>query len=97
MKREKSNKSKPEYIPRNNLWVMRKRQHISQKQLANILGHKTTSLIYRWEKGSITPDLNNALKLSIALSSPLEHLFHEHYTFLKSQIVPRKADQSTDK
>ena len=56
-----------------------------RKQLASLLGHKTTSQLCRWEEGSQLPNLCNALLLSHFLQMPVEFLFKE----LRNDLVRR--------
>jgi len=50
--------------PSNNLKFYRKQAGLQQKQVAEILGVKSTSIISRWENNVSYPDLINAFKLA---------------------------------
>ena len=47
----------------NRLWRYRKAQQLTQKQVAQLLGHKSIAQVSRWENGAKTPTLDNALML----------------------------------
>ena len=70
----------------NNLWTYRKKNGLSQKQVAFLLGHKTASQLSRYEKGIKLPGLINTLKLEIIYRTPVSFIFYEHYQRLKNEI-----------
>ena len=69
----------------NLLWITRTKRGMPRKQLASLLGHKTTSQLCRWEEGSQLPNLCNALLLSHFLQMPVEFLFKD----LRNDLVRR--------
>jgi transcriptional regulator with XRE-family HTH domain len=77
------------YVPvstiKNRLWISRMKRGMPRKQLAALLGHKTTSQLCRWEEGSQLPNLCNALLLSHFLQMPVEFLFKD----LRNDLVRR--------
>ena len=75
---------------RNNIWRIRKKRELKQKEISLLLGHRSSSMVNRWEKGYALPDLKSAFKLAIALSIPVEFLFQEFYKNLKGQILSNK-------
>ena len=79
----------PQVTVRNNIWLSRKKREFKQKYLSYIVG-KSSSVVNKWEKSTTLPNLENALKLSIALSTPVEYLFQELYSDLKIQIEPKR-------
>lgn len=87
----KNNNSDITYVPISNIWVARKRENLTQTQLAFLLDHKSTSSLDRWEKG-VLPDSQNMMKLAVALSVPVEYLFQDYIALYKSEIVPRKYE-----
>lgn len=91
MSRNKKNNSDITYVPVNNIRLARKKYGFNQKQLAFVLGLKSTYQIGHWERGNL-PDSRNMMKLAVALSVPMEYLFQEHIALFKSQIVPRKCE-----
>jgi transcriptional regulator with XRE-family HTH domain len=82
----KSSKVRKKTITRNKLWIARKRVGLGQKQLASLLNHKTSDQISRYERASRIPTLRMALKLEIALRTPLKLLFPELYEKLREEI-----------
>ena len=71
--------------PKNCLWITRTKRGMPRKQLASLLGHKTTSQLCRWEEGCSLPNLCNALLLSHFLQMPIEFLFRD----LRNDLVRR--------
>ena len=53
----------------------RKANGYKQKDVAKILGIKSSSKISRWEKGECMPNLVNALRLSILFRVMVDSLF----------------------
>jgi len=76
--------------PRNLLWWHRKKIGYSQKVVAKLLGHKSTTHISDYERGKRLPSLKTALKLEIILCTPIAFLYHETYTQLKQDINHRR-------
>ena len=58
----------------------------SQKTVAILLGHKTTTHISDYECGRRLPSLKTALKLEIILRIPIAYLYGETYNTLKRNI-----------
>lgn len=77
---------------KNNLWQYRKRWGYSQKQVAFLLGHKSTWPISDYERGKRLPTLTTALKLEIILRVPVAFLYQDLYGNLKRKI--REAEES---
>ncbi|MBI4652126.1 helix-turn-helix transcriptional regulator [Candidatus Desantisbacteria bacterium] len=73
----------------NSIRILRQKREYKQKELAYIL-NKKSSLVSKWEKGITFPNLENAFKLAIALSTPVEFVFKELFNSLKVEIMPRK-------
>ncbi|MGH8633274.1 MAG: helix-turn-helix transcriptional regulator, partial [Burkholderiales bacterium] len=70
----------------NRLWRYRKIRELSQKDIARLLGHKNTAHVSRWENGTKTPTLENALLLAHILKAPVEALFSERAAELQAAI-----------
>lgn len=77
---------------KNNLWQYRKRMGFSQKQVAFLLGHKSTWPISDYERGKRLPTLTTALKLGIILRVPPDFLYQDICGNLKRKI--RNAEES---
>lgn len=52
----------------------------SQKDVADILGMKSTSRISKWEQGTALPSLEYLLKLSILYHVLCDELYYNHRT-----------------
>ena len=64
---------------KNRLFLVRNKNSLQQKQVANLLGHKTTDQISRFERGTKLPSLQTALKLAIIYHAPLRVIFNGYY------------------
>jgi transcriptional regulator with XRE-family HTH domain len=62
------------HIP-NRLWITRIKRGLPRKQVAALLGQRSTSQLCRWEEGVQLPSLANALLLGYLLEMPVELLF----------------------
>jgi transcriptional regulator with XRE-family HTH domain len=70
----------------NSLLAFRLRLNISQREVARLLGHGSTKMVSKLERGNATPSLTTALKLSAILRAPVEFLFPELYSELRQRI-----------
>lgn len=83
---------KAQYRKLNNcLRKYRKARGLKQKDVAEILGLSSTSMISRWEKGSCIPDSMNVLKLSLLYRTMIDALFIDHMRTLKEEL--RKKEE----
>lgn len=64
---------------KNRLFLIRNKNALGQKQIAILLGHKTTDQISRFERGTKLPSLKTAFKLGIIYHTPLRVLFNGYY------------------
>jgi transcriptional regulator with XRE-family HTH domain len=48
---------------KNNLKQLRERKGLTQRQVADVLGHASTNRISKWERGVMYPHVLNFLKL----------------------------------
>jgi transcriptional regulator with XRE-family HTH domain len=71
----------------NNLWIARRRMRISQKYVARLLGHASTTMLSKYECGQRTPPLVIAIKLAVIYRTAVEELFPRLYRELKTEIV----------
>lgn len=71
----------------NNLWVSRRRLRLSQKYVARLLGHASTTMLSKYERGRRPPPLVIAIKLAIVYQIAVEGLFPQLYRELKTEIV----------
>ena len=66
-------------INSNLLALRRKRLAYEQKQIALLLGHKTTHQLSRYETNQRIPSLKEAMKLSMLYGFPIHKLFSRCY------------------
>lgn len=71
----------------NNLWITRRGQRLSQKYVARLLGHASTTMLSKYERGRRPPPLVIAIKLAIVYRVTVEGLFPQLYRELKTDIV----------
>ena len=64
---------------KNHLFLIRKKMGLGQKQVALLLGHKTTDQISRYERGVKLPSLKTALKLGIIYHIPIRILLYDYF------------------
>ena len=76
----------------NSLVLYRRRMGLSQKHVAQLLGHRDTSMISHYKHGRALPPLAMALRLEIVYRVPVAFLFPAMYDALKLQI--RKHEES---
>jgi DNA-binding XRE family transcriptional regulator len=69
---------------------------LSQARVAKLLGHKDTSLISRWENGTATPSLKNALMLSRVYKRLVNDLFYELDQEAQSKLHGISKSNSND-
>ncbi len=60
---------------------------LSQRDVANLMGHKDTSLISRWENGFSLPDLENAFKLAGVYCLTVDELFRDIKKEINSSFI----------
>lgn len=70
----------------NRLWFYRQQLGYSQKQVAALLGHKSSARVSNYERGTRLPGLAMALKLSLILQTPLAQLYPHLNAQLKREI-----------
>ncbi len=70
----------------NYLRLYRRKNGLSQKEMAHLMGYKTTTSISNYERGSKMPQLTNLLKLEIILHTPIAFLFRDHFEELKREV-----------
>lgn len=74
----------------NHLAEIRKSKHISQKQIASLLGHRNIVQISRLEQGFRVPDLRTALKLAQIYNMPIRVMLDEYYSSCRREIEQEK-------
>jgi transcriptional regulator with XRE-family HTH domain len=71
----------------NNLWIARRRLRLSQKHVARLLGHASTTMLSKYERGRRPPPLVIAIKLAIVYQMTVEGLFPKLCREMKTEIV----------
>lgn len=69
----------------------RKVRGLKQKEVADILGVRSASMISRWEKGLTLPSTLNAFKLALIYRTMVDGLYIDLITSLKEDI--RKQEE----
>ncbi|MCD6297733.1 MAG: helix-turn-helix transcriptional regulator [Deltaproteobacteria bacterium] len=70
----------------NSLRKYRKAKDLQQKELAEIMGLKDSSLISRWENGFSLADLKNSFKLAVIYGVMVDALFIELRSSVRDKI-----------
>lgn len=70
----------------NFLRLYRKKNGFSQKEVAHLMGYKTSASISKYESGSKTPNLPNLLKLETIYRTPVAFLFQRLCENLRKEI-----------
>lgn len=78
----------------NDLLFYRKRIRLSQEEVANLLGHKTTKHISRLEVGYCLPSITNSLKLAAIYRVPVEFLFPKLFNRLRDEIRVKEINRN---
>ncbi|SRR5258708_15566136 len=81
--RMNSNKNKDA----NQLRIARKKLRFSQKYIANLLGHKCTATLSKYERGGRPPPLPIAIKLAVVYRSSVEELFPSMHREIKLEVL----------
>lgn len=71
------------------LWQARHMSGLEQKQVAFLLGQKTTDPLSRLERGLSIPTLQTALKLEIIYRLPIRVLFQGYYEQYRKEVEAR--------
>lgn len=74
----------------NYLRLYRKKNGLSQKDIAYLMGFKTSTSISNYERGNKLPQLINLLKLEIVYRTPIAFLFKDHLDQLKKEIQEKE-------
>ena len=80
------------HIP-NRLKKYRRIAGYSQKEVAKILGFRSTGRISRWEKGVSMPSLKNLLKLSFLYSTLPAELYADLWDDVRKELGTKKLEQ----
>ena len=70
----------------------RKARGLKQKEVAEILGLKSASLISRWEKGVSLPSPINLFRLAALYRILVDALFIDLLRFLKQELIKKEKN-----
>jgi transcriptional regulator with XRE-family HTH domain len=79
----------------NQLVLIRKRMHLSQKRVARAIGLRDASVLSRYESGRALPPLKTALKLAALYDATLSEMFHELSRRCRMQVLGREDERIT--
>jgi transcriptional regulator with XRE-family HTH domain len=74
----------------NTIRTCRKESGLGQKELAFLMGLKSTGTLSRYENGLITPDLENTFALQFALKTPVQLLYRDLATRIAGEVRERQ-------
>ena len=70
----------------NSLRLYRRKNGLSQKDIARLLGYKSSTAVSSYEQGTKSPHLLNLLKLEIINRVPVAYLYWDSYRTLRQEI-----------
>lgn len=71
---------------KNRLALFRRRRSLGAKQVATLLGHKSTVQLSHYENGFKVPNLKNALKLAAIYNIPIRLMLDGYYESCVSEV-----------
>jgi DNA-binding XRE family transcriptional regulator len=74
-----------EHYP-NRLCFLRKRNHLSQKQVAALIGPRDRTMISKYERGHVQPQFSVAAKFQIVFGARIEDIFPEEYKRFQREV-----------
>jgi len=77
---------------KNKLRIYRKQYNLTQKQVAQILELKCSSIISRWECGDKQPSLQQALQLSALYKRLVTDIFYDFFCEERTKIVQKEKE-----
>jgi DNA-binding XRE family transcriptional regulator len=83
------NKAKQKH--RNHLYALRRMRGYRQKHVAQLLGHRGTQMVSRYETGQVIPPLKTALLLQVILGAQLSDIYGDLYKDIKQTAVKRAS------
>lgn len=88
MRKDKKNISSKNIA--NSLRKYRRAKGLKQKEVAEMLGLKSTSMISRWGKGAVLPKTLNLLKLAALYRTMVDGLFIDLLKTVKADVCRRE-------
>ena len=77
---------KQKRLPVNALWRIRHSQGLELKQVAKLLGQKSTDSLSRYENGNSEPNLKTTLKLMLIYNSSPKEMFPDLYDCCRREV-----------
>lgn len=77
---------KQKYIPINALWCIRQANGLELKQVAKLLGHRSSESIARYEKSDSQPNLQTVIKLMLIYNSDLQQMFPDLFECCRKEV-----------
>jgi transcriptional regulator with XRE-family HTH domain len=68
---------------------------LTQQDIAELLGHRSTCLISRWERGLAMPSADSLLNLGVLYGTLNEELYYDLYRQKKEKFI-KKLDAISD-
>jgi transcriptional regulator with XRE-family HTH domain len=75
----------------NDLMIVRRNRGLNRKQVAAMLGYRSTSTIARHEQGKYRPSLDVLLRLEILYRTPVAYLYPQLYRHLRHEVRTREG------
>jgi transcriptional regulator with XRE-family HTH domain len=75
----------------NDLMIVRRNRGLNRKQVAALLGYRSTSTVARHEQGKYRPSLDVLLQLEILYRTPIAYLYPQLYQRLRSEVRNREG------
>lgn len=75
----------------------RKTRGLLQKDVARVLGLRSSTVVSRWEKGLSAPNLKNLLKLAILYRTMVDTFFIDLRRILQKEILATEQDTVQDR
>jgi DNA-binding XRE family transcriptional regulator len=81
---------------KNKLKIYRKQSNLTQKQVANILNLKCSSIISRWENGTKLPNLIQALQLAALYRRLVTDIFYDLFCEQREKVIKNEKKNNND-
>jgi DNA-binding XRE family transcriptional regulator len=74
---------------RNYLYTLRRIRGLGQKQLAHLLGYRSTPMVSRFERGHTLPNLKVGLLMEIVFGTKLADIYPDEYRRMQRLVLQR--------
>jgi len=75
----------------------RRHAHLTQEELAHLLGAATAAKVSRYETGNRIPTLQTGLAYEAALGVPVAKLFHGSYEEMRDRVEERRRKMKAER